>query len=134
MARTTDTLVRGIIELDASFVTTPFISIANELITECCTGVTPAYSAARLVLIETWLAAHFCTNREGRAFEERADVVTERKQSKVDLGFDTSHYGQTAMRLDTLGGLSALNEQSKKGGNTTFGVTWAGSADEDIID
>ena len=134
MARTTDASVGGIIEVDSSISLTPFISIANELVTECCGSVTPAYSTTRLELIERWLAAHFYTNRDGRAFREKAGSVSKEKQSKVDLGFDTSHYGQTAMRLDTLGGLASLNEQSKKGGNQPVSATWLGSEDESNID
>ena len=134
MASTTAALVAGIIEVDTSITLTPFISVANEFVTECCASATPAYSVARLALIETWLAAHIYTVRDMRAEQEKAGDVSEKKQSKVDLGFDTSHYGQTAMRLDTLGGLAALNASAKKGENTTLSTGWLGSADESNID
>ena len=134
MARTTSDLVSGIIEADSSISLTPFILTANELVTEYCVGVTPAYDATRLELIERWLAAHFYTVRDMRAESEKAGSVSEKKQSKVDLGFDSSHYGQTAMRLDTLGGLSALNEQTKKGSGQLMSFAWLGSEDENNID
>lgn len=131
MARTTDAEVEGIIEVDSDIALTPFIDVANAMVTQCCTNLTTAYTAAHLILIETWLAAHFYTVRDMRASEERAGPVSERFQSKVDLGFDTSHYGQMAMRLDWQGGLANLNEQAKKGGKKGVGVAWLGTKEED---
>jgi hypothetical protein len=134
MARTTKDDIEGIIELDASVIPNdaamlPFITIANELVTEYCTGTngpTTEYSEERLELIERWLAAHFYTNRDPRATNESAGAVSVGYQSSVGLGFDTSHYGQTAMRLDTNGGLSTLNENMKKG-RPRVRVSWLGT-------
>ena len=92
------------------------------------------YSDDRLTLIETWLAAHCYTVRDMRAEMEKAGSVSERKQSKVDLGFDSSHYGQTAMRLDSQGGLAALNEKIKKGQAAAVGVTYLGTENPDAVD
>ena len=134
MARTTRTLILGIIEVDASIVPNdaamaPFIDLANEFVTEACTlvnGPNPAYSGTRLELIERWLAAHLYTVRDPRSTSEKAGPVGVNYQSKVDLGFDTSHYGQTAMRIDTNGGLSKINKDTKKG-KPTVGGFWAGT-------
>ena len=134
MARTTKALIEGVIELDASIVPddpamVPFIDLANELVTEYCTGAkgpTVDYTAAHLILIETWLAAHFYTNRDPRAFSEKAGSVSAITQNKVDLGFDTSFYGQSAMRLDTNGGLSQLNSQAKAG-SSQASASWLGT-------
>ncbi len=136
MARTTASAVEGIIEIDAKISLTPFIELANALVTQCCTGdsVEITYTDAILELIERWLSAHIYTNRDPRAISEKAGPVSERTQSKVDLGFDTSHYGQTAMRIDYQGGLSALNEQIKSGGVSTVGATWLGTEDPYAID
>ena len=123
--RTTSALIGAIIEVDDDIGLTPFIDIANELVTECCGDA--GYGESRLKLIETWLAAHCYTIRDMRAESERAADTAEKKQSKVDLGFDTSHYGQMAMRLDTEGGLAALNKKSKEGGKVTVGITWCGT-------
>ena len=128
MARVTSAEVEEIIENSGSITLTPFIAVANTLVTRCCTDLTEDYTAAELLDIERWLAAHFFTNREGRAFREKAGSVSEEKQSKVDLGFDTSHYGQTAMRLDYHGGLAKLNEQIKKGQKKQLIATWVGTA------
>ncbi len=127
MARTTSALVGGIIELDSNITITPFIDVANELVTDCCADA--GYDESKLVKIETWLAAHCYTVRDPRAEMEKAGSVSEKFQSKVDLGFDTSHYGQMAMRLDTEGGLAALNEQIKRGKKVTVTATWLGTAD-----
>ena len=133
MARTTAALVGGIIEWDsdstksAYIALTPFIAVANELVTECCTS--GSHTELRLAQIETWLTAHFYTCRDMRATMEKAGSVSQNLQSKVDLGFNTSHYGQMAMRLDTEGGLAALNERILRGKRATVNVTWLGTAD-----
>jgi len=133
MARTTSTAVALIIEVNASISLTPFIEIANAFVTECCSSVT-TYDAARLELIERWLSAHCYTIRDMRAESEKASDVSEKKQSKVDLGFDTSHYGQIAMRIDTAGGLAKLNEEAKSGGIQAVGVSWLGDEDLSVED
>ena len=124
MARTTSEEVALIIEVDGSISLTPFIEAANALVTEKCS--TDDYDATRLELIERWLSAHFYAIRDARPTNERAGSVGASYQSKVDLGFDVTHYGQMAMRLDTAGGLAALNAEAKKGGSRTATVTWAG--------
>ena len=131
MARTTDALVGGIIEVVATITLTPFIAVANALVTECCTDLAVDYTAAHLILIETWLAAHFYTIRDMRRTEERAGPVSERFQSAVDLGFSTSHYGQMAMRTDYYGGLAALDRRIKKGVRTPI-MSWLGKEEDEM--
>jgi len=130
--RTTNALVEAIIEVESGIVLTPFIAAANTLVTKFCTDLDEDYTAAELQQIETWLAAHFYTVRDPRADEERAGPVSQRLQSKVDLGLSTSHYGQMAMTLDYYGGLSALNESIKNGTSNTVGMTWLGTEEDDI--
>ena len=127
MARTTSALVEAIIEVYTGITLTPFIDAANMLVTQCCTDLTEDYTAAELIQIETWLSAHFYTVKDMRAEMERAGSVQEKLQSKVDLGFDTSHYGQMAMRLDYHGGLAKLNEQIKRGEVNRLVATWVGT-------
>lgn len=135
--RTTYEAVGGIIELDSSIVPDaasmlPFITVASEFVDECCTGdagPSTAYTDERLELIERWLAAHIYTNRDPRVVNEKAGSVGGSYQSRVGLGFDTSHYGQTAMRLDTNGGLSKLNDDMKKG-KPVVSAVWLGTSDE----
>lgn len=132
MARTTDELVQGIIEVDSAISLTPFIAVANAIVTECCTDLDDDYTDEMLILIETWLAAHMYTVRDGRTFREKAGPVSEEKQSAVALGFNSSHYGQTAMRLDVKGGLSALEASSKKGRRPAPSVTYVGKTKEEV--
>jgi len=147
MARTTKAYIEAIIELDAEVIPNdaamePFILMANELVTECCTGdngPASAYTDDRLELIERWLAAHCYTLRDPRYTNEKAGSVGASYQSKVDLGFqskvdlgfDTSHYGQMAMRMDTNGGLAALNTQTKKGASKVGG-SWLGTPASEV--
>lgn len=133
--RTSKVDVATIIELDDDIVADEqameaFILPASLMVDEACTGdngPTVAYDDDTLELIERWLTAHLYTNRDPRTVNEKAGSVGAAFQSKVDLGFDTSHYGQTAMRLDTNGGLATLNKNSKKGKPTVGGI-WAGTA------
>ena len=127
MARTNDSLVGGIIEVDSTITLTPFITIANLMVTECCTDLPEDYSDAHLIEIETWLAAHSYTVRDMRAEREKAGSVEEKFQSKVDLGFNTSHYGQMAMRIDFHGGLAALDKQTLNGIVKTVGINYIGT-------
>lgn len=129
--RTTSTAVEAIIEVDAGDDLTPFIEVANNIVTKNCTN--EDLTAIDLELIERWLSAHCYAVMRARASEERASRgIGERFQSKVDLGFDVTHYGQQAMRVDWSGALSALNEQAKRGGKITVGATWIGTLASDI--
>ena len=127
---TTSELVQKIIETDVTIDLTPFILVANELVTECCGD--SGYDDSRLELIERFLAAHFYTNRDPRVTSEGVGGVSVSYQSAIALGFDGSSYGQSAIRLDTKGGLAALNEQSKKGFKPTVGVTWLGKEKDEL--
>jgi len=131
MARTTSAAVGLIIEVDSTISVTPFIEVANALVTELAAAVSTTYSAARLELIERWLSAHFYTERDPRAVDEKAGSVAVTNQSRVDLGFDNSHYGQMAMRLDTQGWLAELNEATKRGSQRTAGITYLGTLTTD---
>jgi hypothetical protein len=129
MARTTDSLVMAIIDVDSGDVLDPFISAANNLVTQCCTGsaMDPAYSAQVLQEIETWLAAHFYCMYNPRAEMEKAGDVAARYETKIRTGLFLSKYGQMAMALDWQGGLAALNDQLEKGGRANIGATWLGT-------
>lgn len=131
MARTTAVLVGGIIEVDANIPLTPFIEAANILVTQCCTELSEDYTEDQLEKIETWLAAHFYTVRDMRAERERAGSVEEKFQSKVDLGFSTSHYGQLAMRLDYQGGLASLDRQTLEGITKSVGFVYGGTTKDE---
>ncbi len=118
---------RGI-EVEASIDLTPFIESANMIVTEPCAASTIGYSTERLEMIERYLSAHFYTLRDPRAESEKAGSVASKYQSKVDLGYNASHYGQMALRLDTNGGLASSEASLRKGisKSTAVGITHAG--------
>lgn len=131
MARVTQAEVGGIIALDLKTVPdiTPFIDAANSLVTELLVAPATTLDDARLKLVELWLSAHFFAIRIARATLQKAGDVSQTLQSKVDLGFDVTHYGQMAMRLDTSGILARLNRQGKDGkAARTITIAWGGTA------
>ena len=132
MAYTTSALVEGIIEVASAISLTPFIEAANILVVKYCDGADDDYTDDETEKIETWLAAHFYTVRDMRAEQEKAGPVSEKYQSKVDLGLSTSHYGQMAMTLDYQGGLAALNQKIMKGTARAISVTWVGSTEDEL--
>jgi hypothetical protein len=125
--RTTDELVAGIIEVDSDITLTPFISTANTLVTQCCTELSTDYTAAQLLDIETWLAAHIYTIRDGRIESEKIGPAFQKLQSKVGLGLDSSHYGQMAKRLDYQGGLARLDAKMTQGGKGVISIDYVGT-------
>lgn len=143
MPRTTPELVAGVpdvfsglTEKDESVDLTVYILTANELVTECCTGdagPTVPYSEERLELIERWLAAWAYHQRDLIATTEAAGSVQQTARVELEIGFNNNYFGQTAMRLDTNGGLAALDAGTTKGGKKLGSVSWLGKA-PDVIE
>jgi hypothetical protein len=128
--RTTDIAVAAIIEVDEDIDLTPFIEAASAMVDDVCVPL--GYNSTRLELIERWLSAHMYAVRDPRTIRERADVLEEQFQSRVDLGLNVTHYGQMAMRIDVKGGLAALEKRIKNGTASLPVVFWLGVArDED---
>ena len=125
MVRTNDAAVRLILDDDTTIVTTPFIEVANDLVTDLCTD--SDYTDAKLELIERWLSAHFYAIRDLRVDTDKADVVSQKFQYKVDLYLAQTQYGQQAMLVDTAGNLAALNKRMSTGADPAAGVTWLGT-------
>ena len=135
MARTDYEAVQAVIEVDTTLIPTatemePFITVANQLVTEFCTGTAgpaTAYTTARLAEIERWLAAHFYAIRDPRVASEAAGPVSASYQSQVGLGLDLTHYGQQAKLLDTNGGLAAHDAATKRGTSRRPVLFWLGN-------
>lgn len=114
--RTTQTLVEGILSWDEGTYpdATPFITVANELVTELCTN--SGYTDIRLELIERWLSAHFVQIADQALDMDEVDSLRTRFQSKVDLGLNQTKYGQQALRFDTKMNLALLDNRVKAAG------------------
>lgn len=131
--RTTSTAVGKLIEIydeDVDF--DPFIETANSVVTDVCTD--SGYSAAKLELIERWLAAHFYAVRELPAHSESVRGVSESKMYYVGMDLRSTMYGQQAMLIDTAGNLAALNKQMTTGGKTPVVMAWLGTEDDETVE
>ena len=124
MARTTDAEVEELVEVDDSISLTPFITVANELVTELC--IDSGYTDTRLTLIETWLSAHFYQIRDQAVDTEKAGSVSVKYQYKIGLHFQQTKYGQMAMVIDTAGNLAALSKRVEDGEAPGVMIAWMG--------
>lgn len=140
--RTTGAQIVAIIETDVTIVGSdsagypgldPFIDMANEMVTECCTLQGQGYSDNRLTMIETWLAAHYYALRDPRVFSEKAGSVAQSFQATLALGLNNTTYGQQAMRIDTAGGLAAKENKVAKMLDLKVGITWLGNRRSGVV-
>jgi len=116
-------LMGGVIELDVSIDTAPFILAASALVDQV--EAASDFTSATLELIETWLAAHFYCIRDPRVVSENAGPVGATYQSNVGLFLSLTHYGQMAMVLDTSGTLKGFNTPATA--PKIVSVTWLGT-------
>lgn len=136
MSRTTAVEVKKLVEVDASISTDliPFITTASSLVDSVVATAKKAdgsnyYNDTQLELIERWLAAHFYTVRDNRAAAEKADIVSVNYQYDIGKMLSSSMQGQTALMLDTAGGLASLSKQAELGKPRKVGAFYLGSAD-----
>lgn len=125
MARVTDAEVEAIIEYDDSIDLTPFILVANIMVTDNCAD-DDDYDADLLKEIERWLSAHFYHIRDQHVASEKAGTVAVTYQYKVDLALNVTTYGQQAMLLDFNGHLAQLNKRIVDGEAATIQFEWLG--------
>lgn len=116
----------GVVEIDDSIDPAPSIEAATSLVDEVC--VPAGYGAARLELIERWLAGHFYAVRcKAVAGESAGQGVGEQFQYKLGLILQSTMQGQQALMLDTAGGLAVLSKQMEEGKSLlSVGVAWLG--------
>lgn len=133
-ARCTGADVVAIIETDVTITgaapdytgLNPFLDIANEMVTECCTLQNQNYTVGRLALIETWLTAHYYAIRDERVVSEKAGSVAQSFNRTIGLGLNATLWGQQVMRLDTSGGLAAKDNKPAHMRDLPVGITWMG--------
>lgn len=138
MARTTVDNVEAIIDIDSGISLTPFIEVANALVTEVCASAVDSdgalvYDSTRLELIERWLAAHFYHIRDPKPSRDEVDEIQVTYRSIVKIGFNNTHYGQMAMRIDTNGGLARLDNSIASGSSTTVSLSWLGKTKTETL-
>lgn len=110
----------------------PFIAAAEELVTELC--VPAGYSAGRLAIIETWLAAHFVAIRDPRYVSESLGGESFSVAIQTGLNLGLTPYGQQAMLLDTNGSLARIDKHVAQGKRATVQITWLGSSPDRYLD
>jgi len=135
MARVTASEVKEILEtqLDDTIVDV-FIIPANKLTDRVEAEDTESLlDATELKEIERWLAAHFTAIRDTRVSNEKAGSVSQGFQYKVDLNFNVTMYGQTALVLDVTGFLAALQKQAEDGQAVTASVSALGPVSSEDI-
>lgn len=115
MARVTANEVRNIMETDLEDNSLDaFINSANLLITDLLTG---KYSVAILADIELWLSAHFASQMDPQAEQEKMGDGQVRyalaiARSSVGLGLNNTPHGQQVRVLDYLGILADAGKRS----------------------
>jgi len=116
--RTTPALVASIIEVDPGDDVTPYIEIANLLVTDVCVDPILPYSDERLEQIERYLAAHFYDLDKPRTASESIKGGTSEKYEQIstDLGLSVTKWGQTAKVLDYKGNLALIDNRNKERG------------------
>jgi len=130
--RTTETLVGTIVELDDDTSIDSIITVANVIVTKHCTDT--ALTATELELIERYLTAHLYSLKYRRTVSEKVSTIADTFQHAEDLGFNSTEFGQTAMRLDWSGALATLDKSMKDGLGRTVDLDWAGTENPDSIE
>ena len=117
MARTTDERVALLIQYDRTFITDlqPFIDDAS-LIIDNVVAIAPIPATNMLELVERYLAAHLVMVTSGQVSMEKVRSIQVQYGTLRDKGFAITHWGTTAMMLDTTGRLAAFNTRLMQGG------------------
>jgi len=133
--RVTVTEVRQLYAFDTAIVdadATIFINAAH-ILTDRVNTVGGMTDAAQLKEIERWLSAHLIAIRDPQAASEKADVVSQNFQYRVDLNLNQTRYGQMAIILDTTGTLAKLNKMASTGKGTTVSLNARGPVSDSEI-
>lgn len=110
MARVTEQEVSAIIKIDGTLSVAPFIDVATALVDYVVAqDANSILTSALLIQIEKFLAAHFYAHRDQQYIQKKTGDASAAFQLKVDLGLNSTQWGQTAMRLDVSGTLASLN-------------------------
>ncbi len=136
MARTTQSKVREVLETCEEIQVIPFIDAAASIIDWLyanCAGMS-SLSTGDLTLIETWLAAHYYSQRDPAYLSKSTGGASGSFQGQVAMYFEGTWYGQRAMELDHSGCLARRNQELKTGGKKIASLTWLGKTRTERID
>ena len=129
--RTTEDAVRAIIDNTTTIDMTPFIRIANLLVTKVDSAdENSLLSTSDLVELETWLAAHFYAHRDQLLQNKSTSGASGGFQGQTGMFFSSTQYGQTALMLDVTGYLSSL-QQMAQNGRKKAQMIWLGSTESE---
>ncbi len=125
MARTTIAAVQKIISYDQVLIPDiqPFIDDASLMVTNI---IGTAASAQTLEMVERYLAAHLIGISDPRIQSEQVRTIQASYQVRLSDGLGITHYGATAMQLDTSGKLSRWNKSVISGMANAFSLVWGG--------
>jgi len=132
-ATTTSAAVQKIIKYDATVITdVPAFIDTAVLIADAVIG--DALSDTALEVVTRYLTAHLIsiTDNSTRVNSEQVKSLQSSYQSKLSDGLGITHWGSTAMMLDTSGKLSRWNEQVVSGLSGAFQLVWGGKPAEGI--
>lgn len=110
---------------------TPFIDAASAMVddvVDCAAEEGTTLTAAKLELIERWLAAHFYHCSDPTYSSRSTEGASGSFMGQGTQGIEGSRYGQMALRLDPSGCLRA----TEKGSNGQF--IWLGKPPSEQID
>ncbi len=118
MSRTNAIKVRAVVETDCDLDLSIFITTASSIvdsIATCASAKNKTLTSSQLTDIETWLAAHLYSIRDQPYASKSTGQASASFQGKTGMYLDSTHWGQTAMLLDTSGCLSIMNSDLKAG-------------------
>ena len=123
MARTTLASVNKIIQYDSTNVPDPALMIdsASLMVTNI---IGTALNEATAELVERYLAAHLIAVSDPRIQSEQVKSIQASYQVRLADGLGITHFGTTAMMLDSSGKLAIWNNKVVKG-MVKFDLFWA---------
>jgi hypothetical protein len=129
--RTSDQLVRGVIETDLTVSVAPFIKTANALVNWLATADAAdeaLLNADLLREIETYVAAHlYVCNRDKQYTSKSTGGASGSFQGQYTMNLLSTDPGQTACMLDVSGKLAQRSQEAQTGQKRRATLFWMGT-------